>query len=427
MNAVCLVIDGLHRGFLGCCGNAWVGTPGWDRLASEALVLDGVYIDSPDLASLYRSYWLGRHAARHGLATGDTGQRAHPLAPAAEHLSLPRRLAERGVATRLVTDAAEVADYALAPGFGHIGRLPLEWPRAAVEDLEETHAARFFAGALDALSAARPPYLLWLHAQGMAGPWDAPRELRERYAAEDDPPPPDFVLPPAIQVPPDADPDLLLGIRQAYAAQVAVIDSCLDLFLNELTKNPHADSTLLIVVSARGFPLGVHGRVGHVPGGTPPLYGDLTNVPCLLRFPNRHGAADRSHALAQPADIYATLLDWFQGDLGGEQAETGSFSQSLLPLARGEASLRRDRAAIVGAGGERALRTPAWYARFPSADVTELYVKPDDRWEINDVASRCGDVAEGMRAALTQFESWCAAGAAGELPPLDEVLVRGLE
>ena len=62
MNAVCLVIDRLHAGYVGAYGNTWIETPALDRLASRSLLLDQALVDSPDLERLYRSYWQGWHA-----------------------------------------------------------------------------------------------------------------------------------------------------------------------------------------------------------------------------------------------------------------------------------------------------------------------------------------------------------------------------
>ncbi len=250
----------------------------------------------------------------------------------------------------------------------------------------------------------------------MAGPWDAPRELRERYLGEEDPSPPNFVRPPALRLPADPDPDELLGIRQAYAAQVSVLDSCVEAFLGGLRESKLAADTLFVLLSARGYPLGVHGCVGAPPDQTEGLYGELTSVPWLLRFPDGLGAADRSGALVQPPDLFGTLLEWFDcGQCGqlalqvgvppAEQADhTRQLAErvghtSLLPLVRGDVQSLRDRAAICSSSSEVALRTPAWYARFP--ETAELYLKPDDRWEVNDLARRCPEVIEAMRKAWT--------------------------
>ncbi len=413
MNAICLVIDRLHGGYLGCYGNAWVGTPGLDRLAAESFVLDGAYVDSPALASLYRAYWLGEHALG-GLMNPSTPSFKDGEVPD-ERQPLPRLLAGAGIATTFITDAGDVARHPLAAHFDRCVEVPTDPPGRVVAEVQDTQTARFFSAALDALQApdnAGRPFLVWLHSQGMAGPWDAPRELRERYVGEGDPPPPDFVRPPAMHLPADPDPDELLGIRQAYAAQVAVLDSCVEAFVAGLRESKTAADTLLILLSARGYSLGIHGIVGAPPGESEPLYGELTSIPWLLRFPDGHGAADRSGALVQPPDLFGTLLDWFQC----------AAPTSLLPLVRGEAQSVRDRAAIVGSTGERALRTPAWYARFAGPETAELYLKPDDRWEVNDLARRCPDVVEAMRKALDDCQNASASGPT----PLDESLVCGV-
>ncbi len=100
-------------------------------------------------------------------------------------------------------------------------------------------------------------------------------------------------------------------------------------------------------------------------------------------------------------------------------------AESLLRLARGQCRAGRDRLCIAGAEGQRAIRTPAWYLR--AALEPELFAKPDDRWEINNVASRCQDVVERLLEALAGYEAALAAGRVSDLPPLSDVLLSGLE
>ena len=52
----------------------------------------------------------------------------------------------------------------------------------------------------------------------------------------------------------------------------------------------------------------------------------------------------------------------------------------------------------------------------------ELFAKPDDRWEANEVASRCGDVVELLAAELDRFASAAGADAPSETPPLAKLL-----
>ena len=69
-------------------------------------------------------------------------------------------------------------------------------------------------------------------------------------------------------------------------------------------------------------------------------------------------------------------------------------------------SRRREFLTAWSARGEGAIRTRAWMLRrLPSSETggrcgVELYAKPDDRWEANEVADRCGDVADRLLAVL---------------------------
>ncbi len=57
----------------------------------------------------------------------------------------------------------------------------------------------------------------------------------------------------------------------------------------------------------------------------------------------------------------------------------------------------------------------------------ELFVKPDDRWEVNNVAVRCLEVVECLEDAASQYAQAIRAGVAAEVPPLSRVLLEGLE
>ncbi|MCR4414598.1 MAG: sulfatase-like hydrolase/transferase, partial [Thermoguttaceae bacterium] len=227
------------------------------------------------------------------------------------------------------------------------------------------------------------------------------------------PAPPDIVQPPDRTLRDDFDPDELLGLSQAYAGQVTLLDTCLGALLEYLAEGPLQRDTLLAVVSARGFPLGEHRRVGPCDEA---LYAELTHVPLVLRLPGGEGAAGRSGALVRLADLGPTLAGWF--GLGDALAFS---ARTLLPLVRGEMESLRDRHLIVGQDHQRALVTPAWYLR--TADQAELFVRRDDFWQANDVAGRCAEIVEIARQALHELETALASGRTGDLPPLDERLV----
>ena len=422
MNAICLVIDRLHQGFLGAYGNTWIETPAIDRLAAESFVFDQMLVDSPQLGPLYRSFWQGWHA----------------LAPAAGHActvpdrpALPALLREAGVNCTLLSDDRAVIEHPLAIEFDDCIQIDPPWQSqmAAEGAYEETHLARCFLQIIDWVQTrakgthGRRPFFLWCHLGSLGTTWDAPPECRERYWDESDPPLLATADVPDRMLQAGFDPDELLVYTQAYAGQIALLDTCLGGFLDVLDEHPAAHKTLLALTASRGFPMGEHLRLGPCDEA---LHGELVHVPLALRFPagiagDRLGATARSQALVEPADLWATLLDYWR-IAAAPPSPTGV---SLLPLVREEPVATRDRLVVAGPGQERAIRTPAWYLR--KAEPPELYAKPDDLWEVNDVAVRCQDVVDCLLDAADQFEQAIYSGNVADLPPLSDVLIEGLE
>src|SRR5262249_48215452 len=161
--------------------NTWIRTPQLDHLACQSFVFDQAAIHSPTLESFYRGCWLGQRAA---------------VAPEARGLSLAQLANLAGLHTALLTDDPHVNVLPWAADF--LGGVVIESPavQQAVSDIAETQMARLFGAVIDWLESPPQPFLLWVHVRGMAAPWDGPLELRNQYAEEDDPLPPDFVAVP---------------------------------------------------------------------------------------------------------------------------------------------------------------------------------------------------------------------------------------
>ncbi|MEE8451581.1 MAG: sulfatase-like hydrolase/transferase [Thermoguttaceae bacterium] len=404
MNAICLVIDRLHAGYIGAYGNSWIQTPSLDRLACEAFTFDQAHVDSPCPERLYRSYWQGWHAM---------GQPPSPERP-----SLAAMLRTSGVETALLTDDPAVAEHPSAADFDELIEIDRPWEAQGVDRIEQTHLAKCFVRAIDFLESARQPLLLWCHMAGLGTTWDAPLEFRQTYAEEGDPDPPTSAEVPDRRLAAGYDPDELLGITQSYAGQVSLLDTCLGAFLEFFESSPLRDDTMLVLTSPRGFPLGEHGRVGPCDGA---LYGELVHVPLMIRLPDGLGAAARSQALVGPTDLWATLLEV----CGVTQPPPSPEAGSLMPILRQETDMLRDRFCILGEGPDRAIRTPAWALR--TAAPPELFAKPDDRWEVNDVADRCDAVVQDLSNALAQYEQAIRADEVVSLPPLGQILLDGFE
>ncbi|HEX4144919.1 MAG TPA: sulfatase-like hydrolase/transferase [Pirellulales bacterium] len=400
-NVICLVIDGLQPAFLGAYGNTWIATPGLDRLAAESFVCDTALTDTLDLARIYRGFWQGLPAI-------------WPDSAAADSPPLIDRANQAGWQTALLTDDRQVAELPAAAAFSQRTLLAVDEPSQPATDVDETATVRFLAEASRGLNEARQPFFLWMHARGLFSPWDAPYPLRAQYADEEDPAPPAWLAPEWQELAGEIDPDELLGLMHAYAGQVSLWDAGLGTWLDEFRAHPAARNTLLVFLSPRGYPLAEHRQIGRI---VPDLYSESVQLAWWWRFPDGLGAPARTSALALPADLSPTIAQWLDWP-----AARPTGGHSLLPLARWEQSAVRE-AAVLTAGTDRwALRTPAWHLIASGADdaqKVELYAKPGDRYEVNDVAIRAPEIAAGLSQQLQRARS----SATEELTGLDPALV----
>jgi arylsulfatase A-like enzyme len=399
--AVVLAIDRLGVGWLGPYGNTWLDTPNFNRLAAQSVLFETALADSPDLNAACRAYWTGQHALERTTAASQ---------------SLAGLSAASGARAILVTDDAQIAGHVHAAGFTERRVLPARANATCTEQIEQSGLFAFFNAAREILGELTTPGLLWLHSRGMSGPWDAPLPLRYQFADEEDPTPPELVEPPELRLAEDFDPDALLGFVHAYAGQVALADLCLGMLLDALDEHPLGRETLLVVTSPRGYPLGEHHRVGSCDEA---LYGELLHVPLLVRFPGSKHGLERSQRIVQPHEIFA-----FVAEACGWIEQAGERSSAVLRELRGDVREAATLACSVGSQ-QRSIRTPAWYLResqAASGPQYELFAKPDDRWEANEVSSRCGDAVELLAAELDRFAASAQAGRLAESAPLAELL-----
>lgn len=364
--AIVIAVDGLRASALGAYGNTWHGTPALDLLASQSIVLDAMWRETPDVAGFYSAAW------------GDG--------------ELLRQLRQRGGALTLVTDDSEIAQLADATAAADVWQVAVDNAEPAAE-ISDTGLARLFAAATQRLETwlstpAAEPGLFWIHARGFHAAWDAPRELRAALLEEDDLEPPTFVAPPALEA--TSEHDALLAFRAAYAAQMIVLDECVGALLAAAAELEHGAELLVVLVGCRGFALGEHGVVG---AASTDLYGEVLHVPCLLRVGNGAPAPPRRRELSTVVDLNATLAHWLLNEAGPKPLGIDLLADDTP---------NRSFVISQGSDGQRGLRAAEWYLRQPAGrdEAAELYVKPDDRWEANEVADRCHDVVEELLATL---------------------------
>jgi hypothetical protein len=384
---------------VGPYGNTWVDSPTLNRLASESLLFETAIADTVRLDTVYRSYWQGVHAVAPQTAPQPTLLQDAKLA---------------GIDMVLLTDADHVAQHPLAVDFSAGTNLARSDAPTAAHALDETRSGQLFAAAIDELVGRSSPYCLWLHADAMNSAWDAPYAMREALADDDDPPPPTMVIPPNYQLDGELDPDELLGLSQAYGAEVAALDRILDAFLDAIAGFPNTADTLLVVTSPRGFALGEHGNVGACGDK---LFGEILQVPLLVRFPDHRMASQRCASLVQPSDVCATLYDWF-----GLETPEAMWGTSLLDTS----NISSKRCAVAVTGEESALRTPIWHLRSAPPEPAMLFAKPDDRWEVNEVADRCADVVAELATTLDSYRAQANSTCLPCLPQISDDLVTEL-
>jgi arylsulfatase A-like enzyme len=183
-----------------------------------------------------------------------------------------------------------------------------------------------------------------------------------------------------------------------------VLDDCLENLLNAIDTSD-GNEWLITLLGARGFPLGEHGRIGGVDQRT---HVEQLQVPWLVRFPNKVGQLSRVGSLTSHHDLPPTLFDWIDRE---QKFDRSTFvGSSVVPLASTARTAWRD-AAFSSSASARSIRTAAWCLREDvvhvdgaaskePASAPELYVRPDDRWEANDIAKLCPEVVAELLSAL---------------------------
>ena len=371
---IVVVLDRLGAGWCGPYGATFVDTPFFNQLAAQSLTAEWLLSSSPRLDAWYDRIWR----------------------PNPDATSLPDLARQLCRAAHLICDEAEVSDRTDADALEHAPPISASLEDGLAATIGETRLAATAAAVAQQLGRDRAaairtvgdgPSLLWAHFQAMQGLWDAPYEERMAFVEhEDDPAPDDSAIPPERRLRPDDDPDVAFGACQKYAAQLQVADTCLDAAFGELLRVRGAQRAQpwLVATSPRGYPLGEHARIGPCDHA---LYSELVHVPLWVRPPGGLEAPKRSSALLSTEDVGG----WLQSLLAANAPQAATMLADLESRSR-EAVVIRD-------GGQSAARTSHWYAR-QTDEQLELYVKPDDRWEANEISQRALDDADTLRELL---------------------------
>ncbi|MCZ2342535.1 MAG: sulfatase-like hydrolase/transferase [Bacteroidales bacterium] len=436
MHAVVITLHGCPLAAFGAYGNEWIVTPHLDRLAAESVVFDQHISDCPDPVAARRTW--------------RTGQLAQPPAavrnrPTPDLLTL---LTSAGVESVLVIQTR--------PENLPTDEFQLGWSRVLTISPDDPDA---LCGTLTALLPElqqRSAFLLWLELDRLLPPWDVPQEVFQLYIAdllddeatndtaddqqneyadehdddssdgeegedalssdedsEDDaeeeaepatPPEPvqPWTQPPVGWFDRDDLPSWEL-LHRSFAAVVSGFDAELGRVFDLFREHGLDTTAHWILTTDFGYPLGEHGMIGR---HRPWLHEELIHLPLLMRLANAHQAGTRVSALTQPMDLLPTLARIWAVPVpdGGEVAvdwlaladdpNAGTRTEALTVLTLGSAS------EVALRTVDRALLLPL--ATDPEDDPREpqLYEKPADRWEVNNIRQQDLDRAEEWEQQL---------------------------
>jgi arylsulfatase A-like enzyme len=385
MNALVVTFDRLPLRMLGCYGNDWIATPHFDRLAAESVVFDANFTDATTRTRPSVAWWTGRHRLQSSPIQASESSDERPC-------GLGECLREAGVRTTLLAEACGEESIPLPVDFDESS--------GPVESFAELVAVAIQT--LETCNDDESSTLLWLKLQDVPADWISSRTWNG-IGGEADPDSELTEVATLLQQVGEkgftsitADERTL--VRRAYGEYVMSLDESLGRLLEGCHSQGLLDDCLLIVAAGGGDDLGEQADIGQASSQSLPssLRGEIVQCPLFVRIPNAD-AGTRRRALVQTIDLAPTICDWFG------MANHGFEGQSLLQVVRGETEAVRDHLIIAG-DEAAAIRTVDFQLNQEISDDSDeaawLFVKPDDRWDVLDVADQYPDVVARLSKML---------------------------
>lgn len=449
---VVISLDAFANLAIGAYGSSWNATPNIDSMASRGITWDRAIAASDDTLQTLRECWTAPcEIPKHGDG-GDADWIARCRQHGRVELILSDDSGGRDQSQRLAQLAGEVGFDRCTMVEANLGDEPSEEIEstaiaqlfaALVDRMQETPEAKE-PGEAPASSWS----VLWLHSDLLARHWDAPRWLfpvdeadgpdeasdqpdeddGDEYedaedGAEDEieafepasdtfrPPsysfdllpdpsfdptleddeeqpdgPPelvDTVTPPDYRIAPDDHPDWVMTWMQTYGCQVRLVDQLIAMVAETIKQLDPGIG--LAVVGTSGFSFGQNGWIGHRAG---PLRSPQIHIPAIVQDPL--GPMLRWPRLSSLAEVIQRIVP-------GHAAPSPEFWAGLSEFEprRDEATAAR-KTPEVRTRSDRAtsaITTDQWFF-VRDEDATRLFLKPDDRDDVNDVADRCRDVVD---------------------------------
>lgn len=290
---VVITLDTTRSDHLSMYGFPGKISPTLQSLAERGIVFERAYAPMGQTLPAHASLFTGLTPREHGAL-----ENYHELSPAVD--TLAELLSAQGYQTAAFIGALVLDDSTgMAQGFG-----VYDEPRG--ESADSQHPAERRADAVTDAAIAwtltdyddSRPFLLWAHYYDPHGPFEAPessvpqlavlRQL-ERHARE-------FGSKPSQEI---------LGLRKAYADEIAWTDAQVGRLLARLEVAGMLDDTVVVVVADHGEGLMEHGEKGHGVS----VFEELMRVPLILAAPDGELAGTRVAARVVLEDVMPTVLD----------------------------------------------------------------------------------------------------------------------
>ena len=380
-NAMVVMFDSLHYGYLGCYGNDWIKTPNFDRFAEEGVLFENCYIEGLPTVPCRRAMHTGRYtlpfAGWVALSKDDTTIAdlcwGRPIDTAlvfdCPMYRLPKFGYTRGfdkcwfhhgheadhdfyaqepllhedphdyVEDHLFRDADRImGDKVTVPMMDELVcylKQMQHWTRE--DDRYVAHTMKNAVTYLEHVDRTKQ-FFLWVDSFDPHEPWSPPSVYMDFPCPYD----PDYkgkdqFLPLQGKVDGIYTEPELHHVRMLYAELVTQCDTWFGHLMEAVRRLGFEENTLIMFVSDHGEPMGnaEHGH-GVMRKVRPWPYEELSHAPMMLKGPGIP-AGKRVASFVQSVDVAPTVCDWL-----GIGVHPDMQGKSLLALAKGEVDSVRD-------------------------------------------------------------------------------------
>ncbi|MFO0936240.1 MAG: hypothetical protein U0798_06970 [Gemmataceae bacterium] len=183
-------------------------------------------------------------------------------------------------------------------------------------------------------------------------------------------------------------------VREPFFEQasetVAAFDAHFGEILESIEKRDPENTSLIALTAQNGLPTGEHGQLGLI---NPRLFAEYLNIPLVIRLPERRFAGHRIAGMLTDVDFSRILrsgncdewVKWFEDSQSVRTEVVSTYGDPVR-----EAALRTADSCLIRSFAE-------------GEDSLLLFDRPDDRFEINNIAARQLDRAEMLNGKLAEL------------------------